>query len=393
MTRILLICRFLIAATIVVSPQHAFAQQASAAQISKRCSTDGLTVEGGFETSRISSCRFDAQGVLEVTIEPEDAPPINCSPWYHFRIRSTDGLISRTVPVRLRYPACKHRYSPKASTDWQSWQELEDGTDGSFSVLVGPEPVYVAAQETLPVETYAAWTDRLVDLGKTRRSTIGRSVEGRPIHALTIGNPDADRVVLVLGRQHPPEVTGSLGLIAFVETLVSDTLAAASFREKTNVIVVPLVNPDGVAGGHWRHNAGGKDLNRDWDEFSQPETTAVQAYLDGVLAEGAILSLLLDFHSTSRDVLYTLPEGTETTPREFTPLWTERLAQRMPHLSFALEPGYSAGSGVAKNNFHERYGVPGITVEFGDDTDREDIARAGQAAALAMFDVFEKLED
>ena len=34
--------------------------------------------------------------------------------------------------------------------------------------------------------------------------------------------------------------------------------------EKFRVLAFPLMNPDGVDLGHWRHNAGGIDLNRDW---------------------------------------------------------------------------------------------------------------------------------
>ena len=31
------------------------------------------------------------------------------------------------------------------------------------------------------------------------------------------------------------------------------------------------MNPDGVDLGHWRHNANGVDLNRDWSYYNQPE--------------------------------------------------------------------------------------------------------------------------
>ena len=106
---------------------------------------------------------------------------------------------------------------------------------------------------------------------------IGRSVEGRPIRALHV-NPEAPRHVLVLGRQHPPEVTGALALIPFVERLLAKRIDACAQAEPTcalfeqhGFMVAPNLNPDGVARGHWRHNLGGVDLNRDWGAFTQPE--------------------------------------------------------------------------------------------------------------------------
>ncbi len=45
--------------------------------------------------------------------------------------------------------------------------------------------------------------------------------------------------------------------------------------EEHNFLILPLLNPDGMALGHWRHNLGSVDLNRDWGIFGQPETTAV----------------------------------------------------------------------------------------------------------------------
>ena len=39
------------------------------------------------------------------------------------------------------------------------------------------------------------------------------------------------------------------------------------------------MNPDGVENGFWRYNYNKKDLNRDWDNFFQPETNSVKNFL------------------------------------------------------------------------------------------------------------------
>ena len=58
--------------------------------------------------------------------------------------------------------------------------------------------------------------------------------------------------------------------------LILQKLRASIAKREIRAAVVPLANPDGVEQGHWRHNAQGVDLNRDWDRFQQPETRALR---------------------------------------------------------------------------------------------------------------------
>jgi len=44
---------------------------------------------------------------------------------------------------------------------------------------------------------------------------------------------------------------------------MGDSELAREFRRRFSIIMVPLLNPDGVVLGHWRHNVNGVDLNRD----------------------------------------------------------------------------------------------------------------------------------
>ena len=58
----------------------------------------------------------------------------------------------------------------------------------------------------------------------------------------------------MIGRQHPPEVTGAIAMHSFIDTVLADTDLARQFRDRFKLAIVPLMNPDGVAAGHWRHN-------------------------------------------------------------------------------------------------------------------------------------------
>ncbi len=94
-----------------------------------------------------------------------------------------------------------------------------------------------------------------------RRVLLGRSAEGRAIHAYRLGNPAARRL-LVVGTVHGNEPAGMR---------VTQRLLRATPPLHAELWVVPNLNPDGLARGT-RANAAGADLNRDFGRFSQPET-------------------------------------------------------------------------------------------------------------------------
>jgi len=219
---------------------------------------------------------------------------------------------------------------------------------------------------------------------------LGRSVHGRPIHvAKTDSRPE---VILLLGRQHPPEVTGAFAMRPFVDTVLADTPIARQFRDRYLIIIIPLINPDGVALGHWRHNVNGVDLNRDWGPFTQPETQSIARLLSGLDELGLQLRLMLDFHSTKSNLFYTqLPED-NTEPLLFATNWLNRARQRLPEFEFKHDAREKSDQANTKNYFFKRYGVPAITYELGDETDREQIVSAATVFAEEMMNVLLEYE-
>jgi protein MpaA len=87
-----------------------------------------------------------------------------------------------------------------------------------------------------------------------RTVVLGRSVQGRPISAVELGNPHAARRVLVVGCVHGDEPAG---------VAVADALAAGPGPAHADLWVVPVLNPDGMA-ARTRGNAHGVDLNRNF---------------------------------------------------------------------------------------------------------------------------------
>ncbi len=123
--------------------------------------------------------------------------------------------------------AHKHRYRPKVSRDGKPWRLLDesdferllDETAVRFDLRVGPEPLYIAAQELVTNTDYASWRQAQATSGRVEVRETGRSLGNRPIHARVTPGQGSDWV-LVTGRQHPPEITGALALLSFVERLL-----------------------------------------------------------------------------------------------------------------------------------------------------------------------------
>ncbi len=238
------------------------------------CETPGYVVTDTFEGARRGECEVYKNGRVRLTITPEDDGKINNSPWFAFQI---EPRVAGTAVIRLRYRNGDHRYPPKLSLDGAQWQQVDPekirkrwkGVE--FEIELGAEPVLVAAQELLLPRDMEAWIAQVDSHGDVQRAELGKSRDGRAIYRLDI-NDDASEVIFFAGRQHPPEVTGAFAFQAFYEAILADTELAIAFRERFHTIAIPMLNPDGVVEGHWRHNMDGVDLNRDWGPFTQPET-------------------------------------------------------------------------------------------------------------------------
>ncbi len=347
------------------------------------CTTENFTISDQFDGARRGICTVISDRHVRLQIVPEDAPPINDSPWFAFRI---EPELPGTVRITLDYDAGHHRYIPKLSPDGHAWVPLDEhrlresrsGRSATLTIDVANRPFFVSAQEILTPPIYDAWIDEVTSSGHAVASLLGHSLQQRPIYRLD-ANETAPDVLLIVGRQHPPEVSGGIAFMAFAEALFSDGETAARFRERFRIIAIPLMNPDGVVAGNWRHNLGGVDLNRDWGPFTQPESQLVRDLLDSLETEGARVLLFLDFHSTKRNVFYTQNDEFPTDPPNFMADWLERADARIDDYDFANDANPVSEQANSKNYMYKRYGIPTATYEVGDETDR---AATREAAAI-----------
>ena len=353
------------------------------------CAASAFTVTDNFAGARRGRCVVLSDNHVELSIRPEDDGYINPSPWFAFKLTASSET---TAVVSLRYIGGHHRYVPKISTDGLHWLPVEPGTvstseDGELATIELPlasGTTWIAAQELVTPTIYEMWAARTAGQTDAEQLLLGHSLGKQPIHYL-VSNPAAKDVLLLVGRQHPPEVSGAFAMFSFVETLLADTELARRFREQFQIIAIPLMNPDGVLGGNWRHNLGSTDLNRDWGTFEQPETRLAGRLLNELDADGKRIRLFLDFHSTDRNLFYTQDGSEPTDPPQFFVNWFARVTPRLTDYVFSNEARPGKRPGVGKNYMYRRYGIPAATYEVGDETDRAATQRAAVVFAEELM--------
>lgn len=355
---------------------------------------DGLTVDNTFDGARLSNFIKLNDTLYKVIIEPENAP-INPSAWYAFRLKS---VRERTLTLRMSYPQAYHRYWPKVSADRKTWTPVDSsmvietpgdstGVDIRLDLPAGAT-VWLAAQEIINSQDVANWCARIAEHPAVQYQNIGKSRLGRPIPLLDMyeGSPTGKPLLVFLSRQHPPEVTGFMCMQSFLDELLTHERSSellTTFR----VMVFPLLNPDGVDLGHWRHNAGGIDLNRDWAYYRQPETRQVANYIvRQSRKDNNTVQLGIDFHSTWYDVYYTLREdqGQSILPH-FKNNWLRGIeAEIGGGFEVNEKPGVISRP-ISARWFYTQFGAEGITYEIGDSTPRDFIDEKGRASARALL--------
>jgi murein tripeptide amidase MpaA len=349
-----------------------------------------------FESARANDFYQINNNTFEVLIEAENYP-INNSPWFAFTIWS-DTL--QAINLRLRYTNAKHRYEPKVyqQRGLMSYSHIitdaaYDSADGTttFALYVDKNAVRVSGQLLEGARfsdlkrTLASYNQPFVTI-----STAGESNEGRPIFQLKIDETKTDQqkgVLVLLSRQHPPEVSGYRTYQAFFEALLADTELAREFRTYFVVYSFPMINPDGVVNGHWRHNARGVDLNRDWEFFNQPETRAVR---DALLPLAADINYRvyygIDFHSTNENIFYPIRQNIETFPDNLTQRWISTILPMFERLNFSTEE-FDTNSPISKNWIFNTFGADALTFEVDDELGLNDIKSLGTTSAEHLMEL------
>ncbi|MDD4870223.1 MAG: M14-type cytosolic carboxypeptidase [Kiritimatiellae bacterium] len=242
--------------------------------------------------------------------------------WYFFCVNNAKGseLTFTLTDLRGEYNykpggiCITDQSPPVVSTDGKNWRHLttmrfDKVTDrASFTITPESDHVWIAH-----VEPYTAGRlDQL--LGEIRGhpdlkdEVIGKSVEGRNLHLLTISDTARKEtekpVVWLMCRQHAWESGTSFLGEGAIRFLLSDE--GKSYRNRVLFKIFPMADPDGCANGAVRFNRNGYDVNRNWDSADplsvesrrlMPEICAMKK----VMIDFGRMDFFLALHNQERD--------------------------------------------------------------------------------------------
>lgn len=344
-----------------------------------------------FDGARLNGFELLNDSTALVIINPENEP-INNSPYYAFKTWSDT---TQVFYYQFKYPeGYKHRYLPKLKIDntWSAIDTLNIFKEDSITTIklnITDKPIIVSAQEIQNTKNVKEWYNNLVAQNPNilALENYGESPLGRDMPVLSISNGDREGkdLVVLLTRQHPPEITGYYAFQYFLETILNRSELATEFLSKYHVLAFPILNPDGVDLGHWRHNSGGVDLNRDWSKYNQPEIKQTVDFITNTLEENnANLVLGLDFHSTWYDIYYTNDKRKGTSFPTFISDWFDQLESNIPNYE-VNEASSNSNKPVSKGWMLYGHDAVGVTYEIGDSTPRDRIKVISKASAEEMM--------
>ena len=353
----------------------------------------GIFASNEFDGARLNGFEIINDSTALVIITPENTP-INPSPYFAFKAWSKTN---KTFYFTFNYPkGFKHRYIPKIEKDG-IWTVLDSSNiikkDSIITIRLNlsQDPLTIAAQEIQSSNDVKRWYSNLAsqNIGVVKQKVINKTPMGRDLPVLDIHkeSPKGKPIIVLLTRQHPPEVTGYYAFQSFLETILNDSDLAEEFLNSYHIIAFPIMNPDGVDLGHWRHNSGGIDTNRDWSKYNQPEIKNAVSYIEKALKKNkTTLVLGLDFHSTWYDIFYTNTDREKTALPNFIDQWFSGLEKNIPNYK-VNETSSNSDKPVSKGWFLYAHNAVGITYEIGDKTPKDKIDLFGKISAEEMMKI------
>jgi len=201
--------------------------------------------------------------------------------WYSFSVNEAKG---REVKVTLTDLRGEYNYKPGGvsineasppvvSADGINWHHLTTMTfdksndQASFTLIPESDHVMVAHIEPYTASRVNQLLAEIRGHPDLKDEVIGKSVEGRDLHLLTISRPAVNHsgkpVIWLMCRQHAWESGTSFVGEGAIKFLLSDE--GEAFRDRVVFKIFPMLDPDGCADGGVRFNRNGYDLNRNWD--------------------------------------------------------------------------------------------------------------------------------
>jgi hypothetical protein len=218
--------------------------------------------------------------------------------WTHFDTAHTVGASTITFRHSTAftqgtvYIAWTRTVTPTMVGDWI------DDLESTYPTLIHDTP----SSSGFVTDTFSAQTDEL-----------SRTVPAQPHYAFKISDASLTpsggrpkRTMVLMAGAHAGEDNGNVVLMRAVEFLLTSDAQAQKVRQYFDVLVYPMLDAPGRAGGHWRgsfeNGSGGEDdLNRHFHDVPAP-IEIVDLPRTAMAADSpAIVQFAIDFHGQFAD--------------------------------------------------------------------------------------------
>jgi hypothetical protein len=308
--------------------------------------------------------------------------------WYFFRM---DGVKGREITLLLTNFVGEYNDKPGAcamnadtipvfSVDGERWEQFsamqwnDQTKEATLTFRPKHDAIWIAHVPPYTTSRLQRFLAEVSGRPAARTEVIGRSVEGRPLHLITVTDGSVTerekKTVWLIARQHAWETGTSFVMEGALRFILSDDAAAAALRRRVIFKMVPMMDPDGCAKGGVRFNANGYDVNRHWDKVNprenqwagrMPEIASVKRALFDWLEAGRSVDLMLNLHNTeTAEYLQTQVDDPGVRRR------MERFEERLvATTSFAPSRplGVSAATDPTTNALWKERGVPVLLME------------------------------
>ena len=339
-------------------------------------------IDTGFENASPLWYELAADGTIQVHLlyDHERASPNRAAGHIHFLIHARTGS-KLTLEFRNLDNVWNGQPGSVAgelktvaiSENGQQWTKVPTeslpGNRVRLTVAMPGPKLYVARLEPYRLSDL----DRLLEsISKSRRAqvtSIGRTVGGRDLEVVRIGDATAPYRVFVRARAHPWESGSSWVAQGLIQRLLKDDEDARKFLAQYVVYVLPMANKDGVARGMTRFNVNGKDLNRNWDKPADgtlvPENAALERWLEAMIAAGRGPHLAIELHNDGRGLLHISRPPVPQLDRHLARMATlEDLLRKKTWFTEGSTNAVFRNSGTLGDGWLQRYGIDAVVHEL-----------------------------
>ncbi len=338
-------------------------------------------IDTGFENA--SPLWYDVDGEvirIHLLYDHERASPNRAAGHIHFLLHATPGskftLEFRNLDnVWNGQPGsvAGELKTVSVSEDGRVWRTVPTETLPGNRVQLklemrGPK-LYVARTEPYRLSDL----DRLLTSIRRHRlveiSSIGRTVAGRDLEMIRIGDPAAPYHVFVRARAHPWESGSSWVAEGLIQRLLKQDENAEQFLKVFSLSILPMANKDGVARGGTRFNLNGKDLNRNWDAPVDPglapENAALEQWLEQAIAAGRGPHLAIELHNDGNGRLHISRPPVPQLDRHLARMAIfEELLRKHTWFTEGSTNTAFRNSGTLGDGWLQRYGIDASVHEF-----------------------------